>query len=162
MVLAVDADVEYLPPPLLEGDIECSFLPSSLLEKCRPFIVIYHELNGFSSLPDILWHPETRKFIEADPALKREFKKATSSRCAKKAYEGFISIAAVILSTEILAVGLAGWARRHPVESNKARALLARYAPCSRARLTERYLFPQINQNPAILSALASHPTKTD
>ncbi len=66
------------------------------------------ELNGFSSLPDILWHPETRKFIEADLALGRQFKKATSSRCAKKAYEGFVSIAAVILSTELLEVGRIG------------------------------------------------------
>jgi hypothetical protein len=163
MVLAVDAHAQSRLPRLLDGDIDFSFLPSSLLEKCKPFIVRYHELNGFSSLPDILWHPETRKLIEADLALRREFKKATSSRCAKKAYEGFVSIAAVILSTELLAVGLAGWARCHPAESKIARALLARYVPSSRARLTERYLFPQINQNRAILSALAPpHVTKTD
>jgi hypothetical protein len=148
MVHAVDAQAQ-------SGDIEFSFLPSPLLEKCKPFIVCYHELNGFSSLPDILWHPETRKFIEADLALRRQFKKATSSRCAKKAYEGFVSIAAAILCTELLAVGLAGWAKCHPAESKIARALFARYVPGSRARLTERYLFPQINQNCAILSALA-------
>jgi hypothetical protein len=84
MVLAVDAHAQSRLPALLDGDIDLSFLPSSLLEKCKPFIVRYHALNGFSLLPDILWHPETRKFIEADLALRREFKKATSSRCAKK------------------------------------------------------------------------------
>jgi hypothetical protein len=113
---------------LLDEDIDFSFL-RALLEKCKPFIVRYHELNGFSSLPDILWHPETRKFIEGDLALRGECKKATSSRCAKKAYEGFVSIAAVILSTELLAVGLAGWARCHPAESKIARDLLVRYIP---------------------------------
>jgi hypothetical protein len=163
MVLAVDAHAQSRLPPLLDGDIDFSFLPSSLLEKCKPFIVRYHELNGFSSLPDILWHPETRKLVESDLALRREFKKATSSRCAKEAYEGFVSSAAVILSTELLAVGLAGWARCHPAESKIARALLARYVPSSRARLTERYLFSQINQNRATLSALAPpHVAKTD
>jgi hypothetical protein len=69
MVLAVDSRAQSRLPPLLEGDIDFSFLPSSLLEKSKPFIVCYHELNGFSSLPDILWHPATRKFIEADLAL---------------------------------------------------------------------------------------------
>jgi hypothetical protein len=62
MVLAVDSHAQSQLPPLLDEDIDFSFLPSSLLEKCKPFIVRYHELNGFSSLPDILWHPETRKF----------------------------------------------------------------------------------------------------
>jgi len=160
---AVGADAQSQPPPLVDGDIDFSFVPSSLLEKCKPFIVRYHELNGFSLLPEILWHPETRKFIEADLALGREFKTATSSRRAKKANEGFVLIAAVILSTEILAVGLAGWARRYPAASKKAQALLAQYAPCSRARLTERYLFPQINWNRATLSTLApAQPTKRD
>jgi hypothetical protein len=73
------------------------FFQAPLWKSVSPSSSDYHELNGFSSLPDILWHSETRKFIEADLALRREFKKPTSSRCAKKAYEGFVSIAAVIL-----------------------------------------------------------------
>jgi len=81
-------------------------------------------LNGFSSLPDILWHPETRKFIEANPALKQEFKRATSSRRARKANEGFVLIAALIVSVETLAIGLAGWARRYPAASKKLRRCL--------------------------------------
>jgi len=119
-------------------------------------------LNGFSSLPDILWHPETRKFIEADPALKQEFKRATSSRRARKANEGFFLIAALILSGNTRhRIGRLGEVL--PGGKQKAQTLLAEYALSTRARLTERYLFPQINRNPAILGTLAPpHPTKTD
>jgi len=128
-------------PPSPDANIDFLFLPKDLIDKCKPFIIRYHELNGFSSLPDILWHPQTRKFIEADPALRQEFKRATSSRRARKANEGLVLIAALILSAEILAIGLAGWARRYPAASKKAQALLAEYAPSSRARLTERISF---------------------
>jgi hypothetical protein len=154
MSTAVDEEAkEQRPSP--PGHIDFSFLPKALLEKSKPFIVRYHELNGFSSLPDILWHPETHKFIEADLTLKRLFKKSTSSRGAKKANEGFVVIATLILSTEILALGLAGWATRNPMARRKARALLAEYVPGSRARLTERYLYPQIERRRAVLGILA-------
>jgi hypothetical protein len=126
------------------GNMDFSFLPKALLEKCKPFIISYHELNGFSSLPAILWHPETHQFIEADLALKRLFKRSTSSRSAKKADDGLVWIATLILSTEILAIGSAGWARRYPAARKKAQALLAQYVPGSHARLTERYLYSHI------------------
>jgi hypothetical protein len=147
-----EAQEQHPPPP---RDIDFSFLPKALLEKSKPFVVHYHELNGFSSLPDILWHRETHKFIEADLTLKRLFKKSTSSRGAIKANEGFVVIATLILSTEILALGLAGWATRYPAACKKARGLLAEYVPGSRARLTERYLYPQIERRRAVLGILA-------
>jgi hypothetical protein len=160
---AVDADAQGQHAPSLDGNIDFSFLPKVLMDKCKPFIIRYHELHGFSSLPDILWHPETRKFIDANPALRQLFKKSTSSRGAQKANEGFVLIATLILSTEILAIGLAGWARRHPVARKKAQALLSEYAPNSRARLTERYLFSQIDRSRTALVALApSDPLKGD
>jgi hypothetical protein len=81
-------------------------------------------LNGFSSLPDLLWHPEIRKFIEADLALTQEFKRATSTRHAREANQGFVSIAALVPSVEILGIGLAGWARRYPTASKKLRLCL--------------------------------------
>jgi hypothetical protein len=52
-------------------------------------------------------------------------------------------------------VGLAGWATRYPAARRKARALLAEYVPSSRARLTERYLYPQIERSRAALRVLA-------
>jgi hypothetical protein len=140
--------------PSPRGSIDFSFLPKALVEKCKPFIIRYHELNGFSSLPDILWHPETHKFIEADLTLKQLFKKSTSSRGAKKANEGLVLIATLILSTEILAIGLAGWATRYPAARKKAQALLAGYMPSARARLTERYLYPHIERSRTVLHVL--------
>lgn len=140
-----------------------SFLPRTLVDKCKPFITRYHELNGYSCLPDILWHPETRNFIETNTALATLFKKSTSSRSAKKANEGFVQIATVILSIEILASGFAGWATRFPGARKKAQTLLAEYVPSSRAWLIERYLYPQIDRNREILGALAPpEPARLD
>jgi hypothetical protein len=155
ITLALEEEAQDETQPSPGENIDFSFLPKALVEKCKPFIIRYHELNGFSSLPDILWHPETHKFIEADLTLKRLFKKSTSSRGAKKANEGLVLIATLILSTEILAIGLAGWATRYPAARKKARALLADYAAGSRARLTERYLYPQIDRSRAVLRGLA-------
>jgi hypothetical protein len=152
---AVEEEEEAPDHPSRRGSIDFSFLPKTLVEKCKPFIIRYHELNGFSSLPDILWHPETHKFIEADLTLKQLFKKSTSSRGAKKANEGLVLIATLILSTEILAIGLAGWATRYPAARKKAQALLAEYMPSARARLTERYLYPQIERSRTVLHVLA-------
>src|SRR5580704_11818522 len=85
--------------------IDLSFLPKALFDKCKPFIIRYHELNGYACLADILWHPGTRHFIELNFALRRLFKTATRGRSAKKSNEGLVTIAAIILSTEILATG---------------------------------------------------------
>jgi hypothetical protein len=132
-------------PAFAEQRCDFSFVPTVLIEYYKPFIISYHKLSGFSFLPDILWHPEIRKFIEADLTLRELFKKSSSSRSAKRANEGFVMIAALILSAEILAVGLAGWARRYPAAHKKAKTLFAEYAPNSRARLTERYVYPRIS-----------------
>jgi hypothetical protein len=155
MMTTSGAEEAVQDQPSPPGRIDFSFLPKALVEKCKPLIIRYHELNGFSSLPDILWHPETHKFIEADLTLKQLFKKSTSSRGAKKANEGLVLIATLILSTEILAIGLAGWATRYPAARKKARALVAQDMPSSRARLTERYLYPQIERSRTVLHVLA-------
>jgi hypothetical protein len=138
-----------------DDNADFSFLPKALVDKCRPFIVRYHELNGFGCLPDILWHPESRNFIDSNAALERLFRKSTCSRSAKKANDGFVAIATVILATEILASGFAGWAARYPAARKRAQALLAEYVPSSRALLIERYLYPQIDRSRTILGALA-------
>jgi hypothetical protein len=121
-----------------------SFLPKGLLERCTPIITRYHEMNGYSCLPDILWHPEIRNFIEIDTTFQRLFKKSTSSRSAKRANEGLVCIASIILAIEILSSGLAGWGNRYPHARKKAQALLQEYVPSSRAWLTERYLYSKL------------------
>jgi hypothetical protein len=152
---AADDKIADLSEPNLSVSTDFSFLPKTLVDKCRPFIIRYHELNGYSGLPDILWHPQTRNFIEINTGLQRLFKASTSSRSAKKANEGFVQIATVILSIEILAGGFAGWATRYPAARKKAQGLLAEYIPSSRAWLIERYLYPQIDRSREVLGALA-------
>jgi hypothetical protein len=132
--------LDHLREPALPGNIDFAFLPRALLKKCKLFIIRYHELNGFSSLPDILSHPETSKLVESDFALNQLFKKSSSSRGTNSANEGFVRIATLILSTEILALGVSSWALRYPTEHRKARAVLAENTPGSRARLIARYL----------------------
>ena len=119
-----------------------SFLPQDLLEKCRPFIIRYHEMNGYSSLPDILWNPEVRNLINSDAELSRRFKSSTSSRSAKRAKEGLIGIATLILALEILATGTAGWSDRYPAERKRAQAIRDELLPNGRPWLIECYLYP--------------------
>jgi hypothetical protein len=134
------AALDHQHAPVPPGNIDFSFLPKALLKKCKLFIIRYHELNGFSSLPDILWQSETSKLIESDLALSQLFKNSTSLGGVKRANEGFVWIATLLLSTQILALGLAGWATRYPAAHEKARALLAEHVAGSRTDLTKRYL----------------------
>jgi hypothetical protein len=143
---ATDTRTPDLRHPL-DKSIDLSFLPKALFDKCKPFIVRYHELNGYSCLADVLWHPETRHFIELNFALRRLFKAATWARSAKRSNEGLVTIAAIILSTEILATGFAGWGGRYPSAQKKARAFLDEHIPGARAWLLERYLFPHVEQS---------------
>jgi hypothetical protein len=131
-----------------------SFLPKGLLEKCTPFIVRYHEMNGYACLPDILWHPEIRNFIEIDATFQRLFKKSTSSRSAKRANEGLVGIATIILAIEILATGFAGWGIRYPAARKRAQTILEEFVPSSRAWLIERYLYPQTKRGQESLGAV--------
>jgi hypothetical protein len=119
-----------------------SFLPEDLLEKCRPFIIRYHELDGYSSLPDILWNPQIRNLINSDAHLNRLFKTSTSSRSAKRANEGLIGIATLILALEILTTGTAGWGDRYPGARKSAQAIRDEFVPNARPWLIECYLYP--------------------
>jgi hypothetical protein len=136
-IIAVDEDGQDQHLASSDDDIDFSFVPKVLVEYCKTFIVTHHKLNGLFALPNILWHPETgKRHRYADLALTRQFKKLSSSRSSKKGNEGFILIAALILSAEILATGLAGWARRHPAAHQKSQGLVSGIRLSSRTRLT--------------------------
>jgi hypothetical protein len=152
---AAKVKVSHLPTSARDGDDDFSFLPKALIEKCRPFILRYHDLCGYTCLADILWHPQTRIFIECNAKLRLLFKKASISRSATQAKESLVFIATVILATEILACGFAGWASLYPHARKKARDLLGEHGANSRARLIERYLYPQIDESRSIAGALA-------
>ncbi len=141
----VGAGAKTREPPMISRSrtIDFSFLPKELLEKCTPFIMRYHELNGYSCLPDILWHPEIRNFIEVDATFRRMFRMSTSSRSAKRANEGLVCIATIILAIEILSTGVAGWGVRYPMARKKATLLTEEFVPSLRSWLIERYLYSQ-------------------
>ncbi len=138
-----------------------SFLPQDLVEKCRPFIIRYHEMNGYSSLPDILWNPEIRNLINSDAHLNRLFKASTSSRSAKRSNEGLIGIATLILALEILATGTAGWGDRYPAARKTAQTIRDEFVPYRRPGLIECYLYPDAKRRRDALSA-AERPDSSE
>src|SRR5580704_9846464 len=97
------AEVKAAGPPTISADEadDFSFLPKALLEKCRPFVLRHHDLRGYTNLADILWHPQTRAFIERNAKLNLLFRKASISRRAAHTKERLVYIATVILATEI-------------------------------------------------------------
>ena len=107
-------------------NFDFSFLPKSLTTQCQSLIESYHELHGYACLPDILWKSRLGPFIEAHQEFRHLLKKASTTRSAKKANEGFVQIATTILALEILASSFAGWSAIHPEAGLKAVAILKR------------------------------------
>jgi hypothetical protein len=131
------------------------FLPKSLTARCRHLIETYHGINGYACLPDMLWHPEVRNFIEMRKDFGQIFKKAATTRSAKKANESYVAIAATILALEVLASGFANWGTRFPGAKRRAQVLLGRYTLSSRTCLMDRYLYPRSYISPAFINALS-------
>lgn len=150
--------VENSPAPAVvdHQTADFRFLPKGLTTKCRELIEAYHDSHGYSGLADILWSADTRDFIEFHSELHLVFKRASSARSAKKARDGLVMIATLILSLEVLASNFAGWGRRFPFASRRADALLGELVLNSRTRLMDVYLYPKSHRNPALLSAAAA------
>src|SRR5580704_11212028 len=77
------------------------FVPKYLATKCQQLIETYHGIHGYGCLPDMLWDAEVRDVIEAHGELRQIFRKASTTRSAKRANESFVLIATVILSLEV-------------------------------------------------------------
>ena len=127
-----------------------SFLPNSLTGQCRSLIESYHELHGYTCLPDILWKARLGPFIEAHRELRHLLRKASTTRSAKKSNEGFVRIATLLMSLEILASSFAGWSAIYPQAASMAHTILKRNARSPHMPLMEFYLYP-----PKYLSAAA-------
>lgn len=136
-------------------EVDLSFLPKNLTGQCRSLIESYHEVHGFACLPDILWKSRLGPFIEKQPELRQFLRKASTTRSAKKANEGFVRIATEILSLEILASSFAGWSAIYPGPGEKARAILKRHARTAHMPLMEFYLYPPKYISSAAIAALA-------
>jgi hypothetical protein len=136
-------------------NVDFSFLPKNLVSQCQVLIESFHDLHGYSCLPDILWKAGLGPFIEAHAPLRQVLRKASTSRSAKKTNTGFVRIAATILSLEILASRFAGWSSIYPREATRSREILKAIARALPNPLIEFYLYPPKYLNSAAIAALA-------
>ena len=124
-------------------NFDLGFLPSHLSRQCRSLIESYHEVHGYACLPDILWKSRLGPFIEKHRELRQCLRKASTTRSAKKAHDGFVRIATTILSLEILASSFAGWGAIYPEAGETACAILKRNGRGAHMPLMEFYLILQ-------------------
>src|ERR1700739_4074654 len=140
---------------------DLGFLPANLTAQCRSLIESYHEVHGFACLPDVLWKFRLGPFIERQPELRQFLKKASTARSAKKSNEGFVQIATVILSLEILASSFAGWSDIYPEGGGAGRAVLKQNGRGPHMPLMEFYLYPPKYISSAAIAALAPPASRT-
>jgi hypothetical protein len=131
-----------------------NFLPNSLTTQCRSLIESYHELHGYTCLPDILWKARLGPFIESHRELRHLLRKASTTRSAKKSNEGFVRIATLLMSLEILASSFAGWSAIYPQAASRAHAILKRTARSPHMPLMEFYLYPPKHISSAAIATL--------
>jgi hypothetical protein len=136
-------------------NIDFSFLPESLIGRCRRLIESYHELHGYSCLPDILWKARLGPFILAHPGFRQLLRKASTTRSAKKANEGFGKIATTLLSLEILGSSFAGWSGIYPEAAARAQDIVKHKIRGPHTPLMDFYLYPPKSINPAAVAALS-------
>jgi hypothetical protein len=136
-------------------NLDFSFLPKSLTMQCRSLIESYHELHGYTCLPDILWKARLGPFIQRHREFRQLLRKASTTRSAKKSNEGFVRIAATLLSLEILASSFAGWSAIYPEAGSMAHAILKRNARSPHMPLMEFYLYPPKYISAAAIATLA-------
>jgi hypothetical protein len=134
--------------------LDLSFLPPDLAKQCCNLIQSYHEVHGYACLPDILWKSRLGPFIEKQKGFRQILKKASTTRSAKKANEGFVQIAASILSMEILACNFAGWSALYPESGAKAEAVLRLSTRGSHMPLMDFYLYPPKHLSSAAVARL--------
>jgi hypothetical protein len=121
----------------------------------------YHEVHGFASLPNMLWHFRLGPLIERHTELRRILRRASTTRSSKKANDGFVQIATTILSLEILASSFAGWSAIYPVAGETARDVLKQSAHGPHMPLMDFYLYPPKQISAAAVAALALPQTRS-
>jgi hypothetical protein len=139
-------------------NLDFSFLPKSLIAQCQSLIESYHELHGYTCLPDILWKARLGPFIEAHWEFRQLLRKASTTRSAKKSNQGFVRIATTLLSLEILASSFAGWSAIYPKAGLTAQAILKRNARSPHMPLMDFYLYPPKYISSVAIATLAPPP----
>jgi hypothetical protein len=125
---------------LFDASTNFRFVPTELAAECRLLVKRYHAKHGYSCLPDILWRSEAGELIERNRPLRKVFQKACKRRRAKQADDALMSIAAIVLSLEVLARDWAGWGRRFPDAKQKAASLLGDLMLSRQIWLMQTYL----------------------
>jgi hypothetical protein len=141
-------------------NFDLGFLPPALTKQCKILIESYHDVHGYACLPDILWKSRLGPFIEKHRLLRQYLKKASTTRSAKKSHNGFVQIAATILSLEILASSFAGWGAIYPEAADVASAILKRNGRSQHMPLMEFYLYPPKHISSAAIATLAPPPNR--
>jgi hypothetical protein len=136
-------------------EFDLTFLPANLTRQCRSLIESYHEVHGFASLPNMLWKFRLGTLIERHRELRQLLRKASTTRSAKKANDGFVQIATTILSLEILGSSFAGWSAIFPLAGATARDILQRNAHGPHMPLMDFYLYPPKQISASAVAALA-------
>jgi hypothetical protein len=145
-----------------DGSPDFGFLPQNLRNQCRSLIESYHGLHGYGCLPDLLWKAGLGPFIETHREFRQLLRKASTTRSAKKANDGFTQIATTLLSLEILASNFAGWSTIYPQAASTSKSILKRHARFSSSTpLMESYLYPPKHLSSAAIATLAL-PAKHD
>jgi len=137
------------------GSPDFGFLPQNLSAQCRSLIEGYHDLHGYSCLPDILWKAGLGPFIETHREFRQLLRKASTTRSAKKSNEGFMQIATTLLALEILTSNFAGWGTIFPQAALTAKSILKRHARAAHTPLMESYLYPPKYISSAAIATLA-------
>jgi hypothetical protein len=158
VVTEVANDAGHAGPAGKAEDIDFSFLPKSLTAQCQSLIESYHELHGYGCLPDILWKARLGPFIETHLEFRQLLRKASTTRSAKKANQGFVRITTTLLSLEILASSFAGWSAIYPAAGSMAHAILKRSARSPQLPLMEFYLYPPKYISSAAIATLVPPP----
>jgi hypothetical protein len=131
------------------------------MAQCRSLIESYHEVHGFASLPNMLWQFRLGSLIERHKGLRQVLRKASTTRSAKKANDGFVEIASTILALEILASSFAGWRAIYPVAGEAARDVLQRNAHGSHMPLMDFYLYPPKQISAAAIATLVPRASRS-
>jgi hypothetical protein len=134
--------------------LDLNFLPVDLVKQCRNLIESYHDVHGYTCLPDMLWRARLGPFIERHREFRQRLRKASTTRSAKKSNQGFVEIATAILSLEILTSNFAGWSALYPGAGARALDVLKRQAGGSLTPLMDFYLYPPKYISSAALSKL--------
>jgi hypothetical protein len=147
-------DTDGAPDPGTIENIDFGFLPKSLTSQCQVLIESFHELHGYSCLPDMLWKAGLGPFIEGHEQLRQLLRKASTTRSAKKSNLDFVKIATTILALEILSSRFAGWSTIYPQPASRSRAIQTAHARGRHTPLIEFYLYPPKYRNSAAIAAL--------